>query len=188
MKKILLLVFISCLATAGLVCADDLKYSKEIGSIKLNIPDDQTVKNYLGIKQKEGQFTLPQIRQGILIVEIFNMYCPHCQHYAPKVNEVYSKIISRPDTKDNVLMLGIGVGNSPFEVNFFRKKFNIAFPLFDDKDYSVANRLEGLLTPHFIVMIIDGTGGYRVVYSQSGGFEDANDFLNNILKLSLGTK
>ena len=85
-------------------------------------------------------------------------------------------------------MLGIGVGNSPFEVNIFRKKFNVVFPLFDDKGYSVANRLEGVLTPHFFGMIIDGKGGYRVFYSQDGGFENADDFLNNLMKLSSETK
>jgi hypothetical protein len=176
------------LAYAGLLCADELKYSKEIGTIKLNVPDEKTARDYLGIKQKEGQFILPQIRQGILIVEIFNMYCPHCQHYAPKVNELYSKINARPDTKGRVVMLGIGVGNSPFEVNIFRKKYNIAFPLFDDKSYSVANRLEGVLTPHFFGMILDGKGGYRVFYSLNGGFDNSEEFLNNLLKLSSETK
>jgi peroxiredoxin len=176
------------LSSADLLCADELKYSKEIGTVKLNIPDDKAVRKYLGIKDKEGKFILPQIRQGILIVEIFNMYCPHCQHYAPKVNELYSKINTRPDTKGRVVMLGIGVGNSPFEVDIFRKKYNVAFPLFDDKGYSAANRLEGVLTPHFFGMIIDGKGEYRVFYSQNGGFDNADEFLNNLLKLSSGTK
>jgi thiol-disulfide isomerase/thioredoxin len=188
MRKLLLLAFMLLLASAEMLFADELKYSKEIGTVKLNVPADNTVRNYLGIKDKEGQFILPQIRQGIVIVEIFNMYCPHCQHYAPTVNELYSKINARPDTKGRVVMLGIGVGNSPFEVNFFRKKYSIAFPLFDDKDYSVANRLEGVLTPHFFGMIIDGKGGYRVFYSQNGGFENADEFLNNLMKLSSSTK
>ena len=176
------------LASADLLFADELIFSKEIGTVKLNIPDEQTVRKYLGIKDKEGEFILPQTRQGILIVEIFNMYCPHCHHFAPKVNELYSIINSRPDTKGRVVMLGIGVGNSPFEVNIFRKKYNVAFPLFDDKSYSVANRLEGILTPHFFGMIIDGKGGYRVFYSLDGGFENADEFLNNLMKLSSETK
>lgn len=188
MKKTLLLVFLFLLASVGLLCADELRYSKEIGTIKLNIPEDSAVRNYLGIKDKKGQFIIPQIRQGILIVEIFNMYCPHCQHYAPKVNELYSKINARPDTKGRLMMLGIGVGNSPFEVNIFRKKYNIGFPLFDDKSYSVASKLEGVLTPHFFGMILDGKGGYRVFYSQNGGFENADEFLNNLLKLSSAIK
>jgi hypothetical protein len=188
MKKVLLLTAFLLLASAGLLCADELKYSKEIGTIKLNVPEDQTIRNYLGIKQKEGQFTIPQIRQGILIVEIFNMYCPHCQHYAPKVNELYTRINTRPDTKGRVIILGIGVGNSPFEVNIFRKKYNIAFPMFDDKAYSVASKLEGVLTPHFFGMNLDGKGGYKVFYSQNGGFENADEFLNNLLKLSSAIK
>ncbi|HEY9160242.1 MAG TPA: redoxin domain-containing protein [Desulfomonilia bacterium] len=188
MKKGIFLTALFLFVSAGLLNADVLKYSKEIGSIKLNVPEDKILRNYLGIKQKEGQFSIPEIRQGILIVEIFNMYCPHCQHYAPKVNELYTRINARADTKGRVMMLGIGVGNSPFEVNIFRKKYDVAFPLFDDKAYSVANKLEGVLTPHFFGMILDGKGGYRVFYSQNGGFENADEFLNSLLKLTSGIK
>lgn len=184
MKRVLLLAALLLLVSAGLLCADQLKYSKEIGTVKLNVPEDQALRKYLGIKEKEGQFFIPQIRQGILIIEIFNMYCPHCQQYAPKVNELYTRINTRPDTKGRVIMLGIGVGNSPYEVNIFRKKYNVAFPLFDDKAYSAANRLEGVLTPHFFGVTLDGKGGYKVFYSQNGGFENADEFLNNLLKLS----
>jgi hypothetical protein len=171
-----------------LLFADEPIFSKEIGTVKLNVPADETVRKYLGILDKEGEFILPKVRQGILIVEIFNMYCPHCHHFAPKVNELYSMINSRPDTRDRVIMLGIGVGNSPFEVDFFRKKFNVPFPLFDDKDYRIANRLEGVLTPHFFGMIIDGKGGYTVFYSHDGGFENADEFLNSLIKLYSSTK
>jgi hypothetical protein len=45
-----------------------------------------------------------------------------------------------------------------------------------------------VLTPHFFGMIIDGKGGYRVFYSQNGGFENADEFLNNLMKLSSETK
>jgi hypothetical protein len=188
MKKIILAALFLVFISHAVIYADELKYSKEIGTIKLNVPEQKEIRKYLGIKQDSGQVTLPQLRQGILIVEIFNMYCPHCQHYAPKVNELYSKINTRPDTKGRVVMLGIGVGNSPFEVNIFRKKYNVAFPLFDDKGYGVANRLDGVLTPYFFGIILDGKGGYRVFYSLNGGFENADEFLNNLLKLSSVTK
>ncbi len=188
MKKVILLSALLLFASTGLLSADGLKYSKEIGTVKLNVPEDQALRKYLGINQKEGQFIIPQIRRGILIIEIFNMYCPHCQQYAPKVNELYTRINARADTKDRVMMIGIGVGNSPYEVNIFRKKYNVMFPLFDDKAYSVANKLEGVLTPHFFGVALDGKGGYRVFYSQNGGFENADEFLNNLLKLSSATK
>jgi hypothetical protein len=67
-------------------------------------------------------------------------------------------------------------------VDVFRKKYNVAFPLFDDKGYSAANSLDGVLTPYFFGISIDGKGNYRVFYSLNGGFDNAEDFLNNLLK------
>lgn len=184
MKKITLAIIIVLLMSYISVDATELKYSKEIGTVKLNVPIQKEIRKYLGLKQDSGQFTIAQMRQGILIIEIFNMYCPHCQHYAPVVNELYSRINSRPDTKNNVYMIGIGVGNSPFEVDVFRKKYKVSFPLFDDKGYSVAGKLDGVLTPHLFGVVIDGRGSYKVFYSLNGGFDNADEFLNNILKLS----
>jgi thiol-disulfide isomerase/thioredoxin len=186
--KIIIVLSAILLVAFASASAQELKFAKEIGTIKLNVPDQKDARKYLGLKQESGQFNLAQLRQGILIVEIFNMYCPHCQHYAPTVNQFYSLLNSRADTKNRVMLIGIGVGNSPFEVNVYKKKYNIAFPLFDDKGYSIANKLDGVLTPHFIAINLDGRGGYRVFYSQNGGFDKPEEFLNNILKLSGGNK
>jgi len=184
MKKIItVLVALFFIASASL-SAQELTFTKEIGTIKLNIPDNKDIRKYLGINQDSGKITLPQLRKGILIVEIFNMYCPHCQHYAPTVNQFFNLITSRADTKNHVMLIGIGVGNSAFEVNTYRKKYNVVFPLFDDKGYSIANRLGGVLTPHFIAMNLDGKGGYRVFYSENGGFDNPQEFLDKLIGLA----
>jgi thiol-disulfide isomerase/thioredoxin len=182
MKKSIILILVTFVSFQSSLLAGGFQYEKEIGSLKFNIPSQKSTRSYLGIREDAGQFSLPQLRQGILIVEIFNMYCPHCQHYAPKVNELYTVINKRPDTRNRVYMMGIGVGNSPYEVDVFRKKYNVAFPLFDDKGYSAANSLDGVLTPYFFGISIDGKGNYRVFYSLNGGFDNAEDFLNNLLK------
>jgi thiol-disulfide isomerase/thioredoxin len=161
-----------------------LPYSKELGSLKLTVPTDKLIRKQLGIKAKSGQFGIADLRPGIIIIEIFNMYCPHCQKYAPTVNELHRLIQSNPKLKVKVLLLGIGVGNSPFEVNIFRKKYAVAFPLFDDKNYAISNLMHGLLTPHFIGLKVDGKGGYCVFYSKDGGFSNPKAFLDEMLKLS----
>ena len=162
----------------------DLRYNQAIGKITLTVPDDPKIRDYLGLKAKTGQFGIAQIRPGFLIIQIFNMYCPHCQHYAPVVNELYKRIQSNPRFKDRIMMIGIGVGNSPIEVDIYRKKFSVMFPLFDDKGYAVYNTLQDVLTPHFIGLNLDGRGGYRMVYSRNGGFDDPAAFLNEMVGLS----
>ena len=162
----------------------ELPYNQAIGKIKLTVPEDPRIREYLGLKAKTGQFGITQIRQGFLIIQIFNMYCPHCQHYAPKVNEFYTLIQNNPRLKGRFMFIGIAVGNSPFEVDIYRKKFSVGFPLFDDKGYAVYNTLQDVLTPHFIGLTLDGKGGYRMVYSASGGFDDPAAFLNDMVRLS----
>lgn len=82
------------------------------------------------------------------------------------------------------MFIGIAVGNSPFEVDIYRKKFSVGFPLFDDKGYAVYNTLQDVLTPHFIGLNLDGKGGYRMVYSKNGGFDDPAAFLKEMVRLS----
>jgi len=183
--------FIICITVLALMYAGmleaaepELKYNQVIGKIKLAIPDDTGIRDYLGLKVKTGQFGIAQIRPGILIIQIFNMYCPHCQHYAPTVNEFYKLIQTDPRLKQRVMLIGIGVGNSPFEVDIYRKKFSVMFPLFDDKGYAVYNTLQDVLTPHFIGMTLDGKGGYRMFYSKNGGFDDPAAFLKEMIRLS----
>ena len=52
------------------------------------------------------------------------------------MNELYQAIQKRKDLKNKVKLIGIGTGNTPFEIDFFRKKYEVPFPLFDDEDYA----------------------------------------------------
>ncbi|MFH2120570.1 MAG: TlpA family protein disulfide reductase [Pseudomonadota bacterium] len=94
--------------------------------IILPVPADQGYKKYLGLKG-EGTFLVPQIKAKVVLIEIFSMYCPHCQKDAPVVNDLFSKIVGDGTLKDVIKLIGIGVGNSDFEVDFFRKTYNIRY-------------------------------------------------------------
>lgn len=151
--------------------------------IKLPIPKASGEKDYLGLKG-EGTFTIPQIKAKVVIIEIFSMYCPYCQNEAPRVNELYNAIENNPDLKGKIKIIGIGAGNTPMEVDVFRKKYQIAFPLFPDVDYSIHKVCGEVRTPYFIGVKINENGTHEVIYSKLGGFGDANQFLELIKKLS----
>jgi thiol-disulfide isomerase/thioredoxin len=153
----------------------------------LPVPKDPAHRGYLGLSVGDT-FTIPKIKAGVVIVEIFSMYCPYCQREAPTVNLLYQKIADNPKLRDNIKLIGIGAGNSAFEVGIFRQQYTIPFPLFPDEDYSIHQRIGEVRTPYFIVVKVRPDGSHTVIYSELGGLKDVDHFLRLIVDLSGLTK
>jgi thiol-disulfide isomerase/thioredoxin len=159
----------------------------EVGSILpeiiLNVPKEPEHQKYLGLTG-EGTFKIPEIKGEVVIFEIYSMYCPFCQKEAPIVNQLFQKIESNEDLKGKVKLIGIGVGNSVFEVDFFRKTYDVKFPLFPDVDFSVHKVMGEVRTPYFVGIKIHADGTHTVVYSKLGTIKNADEFLSLIVQLS----
>jgi peroxiredoxin len=159
------------------------KKGDTLPAIKLPMPKDPAHRDYLGLSD-EGLFDISQIRGRAVIIQVFSMYCPHCQREAPRVNELYDRIEKNPDARGRVKLIGVGATNSPFEVDIFRKTYKVPFPLFSDGDGAIHKRLGEVMTPHFIGIRIKEGGDPEIVYSQVGGFGEAEKFLQLILESS----
>jgi thiol-disulfide isomerase/thioredoxin len=149
----------------------------------LPIPKNPAEKAYLGLSG-EGFFKIPQIKAKVVIVEIYSMYCPYCQKDAPGINELYQRIQKTPDLKDKLKIIGIGAGNTPFEVEAYRKTYQVPFPLFPDKDYTIHKTCGEVRTPYFIVVKINDDGTHQIVHAQLGNYPGAEPFLELVLNVS----
>jgi peroxiredoxin len=152
--------------------------------ISLPVPEEPDKQRYLGLSATQDTFELSQIKSELLIIEIFNMYCPHCQREAPKINRLYQKIEDNNKLREKIKMIGIGVGNSEYEVNVFKEKYDVLFPLFPDRDYTIHKKCGEVFTPHFFVLELKEQGSNKVIYSQRGGIDDLDAFLEEISTLS----
>ncbi len=151
-------------------------------ALKLAVPAERGDRAYLGLSGGDF-FELPQVKGEVIILEVMSMYCPFCQKEAPVVNELYRLIEENPKLKGRIKLLGIGAGNSPYELKVFREKYRVPFPLVPDRDFSVHVALGEVRTPFFIGVRMK-KGAPTIFYSKLGGFEDAGAFLEEILRLS----
>ena len=177
---------ITILGCANLLAAADqniLAVNNQLPATSLTTPTDQTARDYLGLENRK-RFSLDKIKCKILIIEIFSMYCPLCQKDAPAVNELYELIENDEKIANQIKLIGIGAGNSAFEVGVFKKKYQIPFPLFADSDLVIHKKLGSVRTPYFIGICNQGEMKNRILFSQLAGFNGAKKFLKNILRLA----
>ncbi|KQC06201.1 MAG: redoxin [Smithella sp. SDB] len=145
-------------------------------------PDNPAELKYLGLSGS-GSFRINQIKADVVIIEIFSMYCPYCQGEAPSINNLFTLIESNPAYKNKIKIIGIGINNSLFETNIFKKKYKIEFPLIPDGDFKLHKIIGEVRTPYFVVMKLKG-GKTEVIYSKLGALGDNKTFIEQIVKSS----
>ncbi|MCL5123770.1 MAG: TlpA family protein disulfide reductase [Deltaproteobacteria bacterium] len=165
--------------------SEQLKVNSDtLASLKFDAPESLADRKYL--KLHDGpNFRLAEVGAKYVIIEIFSMYCPICQRDAPVINQLHDLMLKIPTLKDNVKMVGIGAGNTPYEVSVFRKKFNVSFPLIADDNFAVQKALsQNIRTPTFIVGKLSGAGKVEIIFTRVGAIKDAGEFLKELLAMS----
>jgi peroxiredoxin len=154
----------------------------------LMLPDPKSAedRNYLGLSGT-GAFKISQVKGQAVLIEIFSMYCPYCQKDAPGINELFQAIEKDPELKGRIKIIGIGAGNSSYEVGVYKKTYNVPFPLIPDERFALHKALGETRTPYFILVRIDQGGTGLVTYSELSGFKGVESFLE-IIRTSAGIK
>lgn len=154
-----------------------------IPNLTLEDPLTPEEKSYLGVSS--DTFTLTDIDADYVFIEAFSMYCPVCQRDAPHINDLFEKV-SKADTAGRVKFLGLGLGNNSFEVQIYKEKYSVPFPLVNDQDYAIHTALGEVGTPtYYMIKIKDGK--VEILFMQEGEAKDPGKLLQ-VIKDAAGIK
>lgn len=187
MKKKLVPVFAIMLILALVMPVLATDQPPGVGStlpaMKLAKPADANDLKYIGLSGS-GTFSVEDVKAQAVIIQIFSMYCPYCQKDAPNVNRLFGLIENNPNLKGKIKIIGIGAGNSSFEVATFKKKYQTEFALVPDGDFKIHKMIGEVRTPYFIVVKMNGPKKPEVVFSKLGAHESVEAFLADVVKLA----
>lgn len=100
---------------------------------RLMLLDYQKDREYLHISHVERNFTLEDVQSDYLFIEIYNERCSACVNEVKTYKALYRMLLADSNLSEKVKMIGIGAGSKKRSVAKFRKKKDIAFPLFADE-------------------------------------------------------
>jgi peroxiredoxin len=121
-----------------------------------------------------------QLKAEAIILVVFSMYCPFCQKEGPELDKIHT-LIRQNGLADKVKLVGLGAGNSAFEVNVYREKFGLSFPLFTDQDFEAYKALGQVGTPYYYVLKRQGAD-FVIVAGQLGCVISPGSFLDGALE------
>lgn len=168
MKRLVLLFIFSCLMVTGAVAGETFPQVTLEGKLT------QEQKNYLGVTSDTLQ--PKDIEAEYLFVEGYSMYCPICQRDAPHLNALY-EAVRKEGLSKKIKMIGIALGNTPYETAFYQKKYEVKFPLFHDEDYTIHKALGEVPTPTFYIVKLDTMD---VLFKKVGAAETKDALLKAI--------
>ena len=151
--------------------------------VEFETPRPEEAAAYLGLSPERKKFTLEDIKFPVLVVEIFTTSCPHCQHDAKNFNAIYDLILQK-GLQDKIKIIGIGMSNSNPEIDAYRKKFGVSFPLISDRDNAAYRFVGRVQIPFFMVLKRTETGQLKKVYEKSREKRKPDDVLKTIVSSS----
>jgi thiol-disulfide isomerase/thioredoxin len=128
-----------------------IKAGDALSDISLLCPFSHEDKQYLGFSNRKT-YSLSCIRTDFVLINCFSIYCPVCQSHAEKFNRLYKLIHEDAYIKNNLKIIGIGFGNNKREVDYFRKYYNIPYPLIPDPEYKIHRVFKETRTPLLIIV------------------------------------
>ncbi len=171
-------LFVSSRATQmGEIADKEEKY--DFGSVDLSELSNSD-RQYLGLSGDANPISR-NVDADLVILEFMSTYCTSCQKQASIFNQLYSAMAEDPELRSRVKILAIGVGNNQREVDQFREKQKVVFPILPDPKFTVYEKLlDSMRTPYTVALRKNKDANLVLVSSHLGLIRSHESYLTEI--------
>jgi len=144
--KTALFLLVSLLLPPVATPAAPIDLGETFPEVSLATPAGARDRAYLGLGEAV-HFRLSEVHAEVVLVEVLNVLCPHCQKQTAPYNRLFRMIEADPATRSRIRMLGVAVANSQAQIDDFVTVYDVAYPVIADRDFALHMAVRGGPTP-----------------------------------------
>ena len=147
--------------------------------ISLPSPGSSENRGYLGLREKET-FSIEEIQSDLIVIKYLNTNCVYCIKLLPTFDEIYRTVDQDANLRKRIKILGISVGDTMIEVDFFKKNHSIPYPVIPDTEFEAHHAAGTRRVPFIVVARKDKQGKWVVASVHVGLIFSAENFVGEL--------
>ena len=134
-------------------------------------------REYLDLPEGTRWLELAELSARFVLIQLYNTLCSDCVAETKALTRFFRQVEADPVLSGQLKIIGLGVYDSNQAVVRFRKHYEVAYPLFSDKDGQIFECLGQAELPlaYLVQAVGDGTWTIRLI--RRGYFRPDDKFL-----------
>lgn len=137
-------------------------------------------REYLSLPPGTKFLELSELKARFLLIQLYNTLCSDCVAETKKLTRFFNQVEADPVLTGRLKIIGLGVYDSNRAVVSFRKHYDVAYPLFSDKNGQIFECLGQTELPLAYLVRAEGDGTWTIELIKRGYFEPDEKFLEVI--------
>jgi len=134
-------------------------------------------REYLELPPGTKFLELAELRASYVLIQLYNTLCSDCVAETKKLTRFFKEVQADPVLTGKLKIIGLGVYDSKRSVVRFRRRYQVAYPLFSDKGGQIFECLGQAELPLAYLVSAIGDGTWRIELIRKGYFEPDAAFL-----------
>lgn len=135
-------------------------------------------RQYLDLPAGTKWLELGELSARFVLIQLYNTLCSDCVAETKMLSRFFKRVEADPVLAGRLKILGLGVYDSNQSVMRFKKHYEVAYPLFSDKDGQIFACLGQAELPLAYLVRAEGDGSWTIELIRRGYFKPDDKFLN----------